>query len=190
MSSVSQLHPTLHSAMDYSLPGSSVHGILQARIPEWVAISFSRESSQARDQTCISGISCIGRQILFHFAPGEAPLYVLLHLFVTSVLEGHLLVLDSFYRWGNRGSERIRATVHTQAIKLPTRFRYLLRSIDTHMQMYIMQSRSPCFICLLFVGSGEMKEGKILVSDFIVNHFLHSYLLCTKPPISCWSLYT
>ena len=37
--------------MDCSLPGSSVHGILQARTLEWVAISFSRESSQSRDQT-------------------------------------------------------------------------------------------------------------------------------------------
>ena len=37
--------------MDRSLPGSSVHGILQARILEWVAIPFSRGSSQARDQT-------------------------------------------------------------------------------------------------------------------------------------------
>ena len=37
--------------LDCSLPGSSVHGILQARILEWVAISFSRGSSQPRDQT-------------------------------------------------------------------------------------------------------------------------------------------
>ena len=44
--------------MDCSLPGSSVHGILQARILEWVAITFSRGSSQSRDQTwvcCIAG---------------------------------------------------------------------------------------------------------------------------------------
>jgi len=44
--------------MDYSPPGSSVHGILQARILEWVAILFSRESSQPRDQIqvfCIAG---------------------------------------------------------------------------------------------------------------------------------------
>jgi len=40
--------------MDCSPPGSSVHGILQARILEWVAISFSRGSSQPRDQTHIS----------------------------------------------------------------------------------------------------------------------------------------
>ena len=37
--------------MDYSLPGSSVHGIFQARVLEWVAISFSRGSSQPRDRT-------------------------------------------------------------------------------------------------------------------------------------------
>ena len=37
--------PTLRDTMEYSLPGSSVHGISQARILEWVAISFSRGSS-------------------------------------------------------------------------------------------------------------------------------------------------
>ena len=51
-----------------SLPGSFVHGISQARILEWVVISFSRESSQPRDQTCVS---CIGRQILYHWAIQE-----------------------------------------------------------------------------------------------------------------------
>ena len=48
--------PTLCDPMDCSLSGSSVHGILQARIPKWVAISFSREYSQIRNQT---GVSCI-----------------------------------------------------------------------------------------------------------------------------------
>ena len=47
--------------MDCSPPGSSVRGISQARILEWIAISFSRGSSQPRDQTCIF---CIGRWIL------------------------------------------------------------------------------------------------------------------------------
>ena len=50
---------------DWNLPGSSVHGILQARILEWVAISSSRGSYRPRDQTHISGISCFGRQILY-----------------------------------------------------------------------------------------------------------------------------
>ena len=49
-----------------SLPGSFVLGILQARILEWVAISSSRASCQPRDQTHISYVSCIGRQVLYH----------------------------------------------------------------------------------------------------------------------------
>ena len=49
--------------MDCSLPSSSVHGIFQASILEWVAISSSGGSSRPRDQICVSYISCIGRQI-------------------------------------------------------------------------------------------------------------------------------
>ena len=56
----------------YSPPGSSVHGIPQAGILEWVAISCSRGSSQPRGQTCISDISCTGRRVLFHCATWEA----------------------------------------------------------------------------------------------------------------------
>ena len=58
--------PTLCDPMDYSLSGSSVHGIFQARILEWVAKPFSRESSQSRDRTHISYVSCFGRQVLYH----------------------------------------------------------------------------------------------------------------------------
>ena len=47
---VTQSCPTLCDLMDYSSPGSSVHGILQARIQEWVVIPFSRGSSWPRDQ--------------------------------------------------------------------------------------------------------------------------------------------
>ena len=49
-----------------SPPGSLVHGIFQARILEWVAISSSRESSWLRDQTRVSWVSCTGRRILYH----------------------------------------------------------------------------------------------------------------------------
>ena len=52
--------------MDCSLPGSFVHGILQARILEWVAISFSRVSSPPRDRTGVSYISCTCRRVLYH----------------------------------------------------------------------------------------------------------------------------
>ena len=55
----------------YSLPGSSVHGILQARILEWVAISSSTGSSKTKDQTCISWVSCIGRRVLYRCTTWE-----------------------------------------------------------------------------------------------------------------------
>ena len=54
----------LCNPMDCSPPVSSVHGIFQVRILEWVAISSSRGSSQPKEQTLVSCISCIGRRIL------------------------------------------------------------------------------------------------------------------------------
>ena len=66
---VTQSCPTLCDPMDWRPPGSSVHGILQARILEWVAISFSRGSSWPRDQTWVS---YTGRQILYCWAIREA----------------------------------------------------------------------------------------------------------------------
>ena len=56
---------TLCDSMDYGLPDSSIHRILQARILGWVAISYSRGSSWPREPTHVSCISCIGRQILY-----------------------------------------------------------------------------------------------------------------------------
>ena len=69
-SEVTQSCPTLCNPLDSSLPGSTVHGIFQARILEWAAISFSRGSSQTRDQTCIS---CIADRCFTIWAIREAP---------------------------------------------------------------------------------------------------------------------
>ena len=55
-SEVAQLCPTLCNPMDWNPPGSSIHGIFQARILEWVAISFSRGSPRPRDWTWVSHI--------------------------------------------------------------------------------------------------------------------------------------
>ena len=52
--------------MNCSLPGSSDHGILQARIPEEVAMPFSRGSPRLRDRTPVSDFSYIGRWVLYH----------------------------------------------------------------------------------------------------------------------------
>ena len=54
---VTQFCMTIYDRMDCSLPGSSVHGILQARILEWVAIPFSRGSSWPRNWTWVSHIA-------------------------------------------------------------------------------------------------------------------------------------
>ena len=68
-SEVAQFCLTLCDPMDCSLSGSSFHGIFQARILEWVAISFSRRSSQPRDWTQVSCI--VGRRFTI-WATGEA----------------------------------------------------------------------------------------------------------------------
>jgi len=65
-----QLCLTLWNPMDCSLPGSSVLGILQAKILKWVAMLSSRVYSQPRDWTCIS---YIGRWVLYHWVIREAP---------------------------------------------------------------------------------------------------------------------
>ena len=57
---IAQSCPALATPWTISSLGSSVHGILQARMLEWVALSFSRGSSQPRDQTWVSYISCVG----------------------------------------------------------------------------------------------------------------------------------
>ena len=68
---VAQSCPTLCDPIDCSLPGSFVHGISQARIPEWVAIPFSRALSQPRDQTLVSHVAGIAADSLWTEPPGK-----------------------------------------------------------------------------------------------------------------------
>ena len=58
--------PILRNSMNRSLPGFSVHAILQTRILEWVAMPSTRGSSQPRDRIWNSPVSCIGRQIFLN----------------------------------------------------------------------------------------------------------------------------
>ena len=62
---------TLGDPMDYTSPASSIRGIFPARILEWVAMPSSSESSQLRDQTCISYLSCIAGRSLTAEPPGK-----------------------------------------------------------------------------------------------------------------------
>ena len=66
---VTQLYLIYCNHMDCSKPDSSVHGMFQARIQEWIAISVPRGSSRPRDRTCIS---CIGRHVLYCWGSREA----------------------------------------------------------------------------------------------------------------------
>ena len=68
-----QSYPTLSDPMNFKLPDSFVHGILQARMWECVAIPSSRGSCWLRDWTHISHFSYIGRQVLYHCTTWELP---------------------------------------------------------------------------------------------------------------------
>ena len=80
--SVVQLCPTLCDPTDCSPPRSSIHGILQARLLEWVAMLSSRGSSRPRNWTRVFHVSCISRQVLYHQ-----------HHLVTAKVANHLSTL-------------------------------------------------------------------------------------------------
>ena len=84
---VAQSCPTLCDSMDCSPPGSSFHGILQARMLKWVAMPFSKRSSQPRDQT---QVSCIAGWFFIVWATWEAPVSIKTSL--TPVLILHQLL--------------------------------------------------------------------------------------------------
>ena len=87
-------HIRLCNTMNCGSPGSSVHGILQGRILEWVAMSSSRASSWHRDQTCIFYVSCINRCVLYRQHHLGSP-YVYLVFFTHSSTDGcfHILAV-------------------------------------------------------------------------------------------------
>ena len=95
-----QLCPTICDPMDCSPPGSSVHGILQARILEWVANAFSRKSSQPSDQTSVSYVSCTGSEILYHYcylgSPSKWCISIIFSI-INSLTQGE----KSFLLWVN-----------------------------------------------------------------------------------------
>ena len=87
---------TLCDPLDYSPPGSSVHGILQARILGWVAMPFSRGSFQPRDRT---GVSCAG-EFFTSWATREAPIYTyicILYVLYIICMYKHIHILYVLY---------------------------------------------------------------------------------------------
>ena len=84
--------------LDCSPPGCSLHGIFQGRIPEWVATSSSRGSARFRNQTCVSHVSCIGGQILYRCATGEASLWGFIPLPITDITKAWVSQMKSSTR--------------------------------------------------------------------------------------------
>ena len=132
--------------MDHSLTGSSVHGILQARILEWVAISFSRGSSWPRDQTWVS---CIGRQILYRQATREAS-----PLLTFSQYKKFYVIISEFWQ-----------------VDIPSLCYFLcfLDQVDQRAIFLVNTSKSCCVSCLMipfFILSYPA-----LMSSFLVLFF-------------------
>ena len=86
--------------VDYSPRGSSLHGIFQARILEWVAISYSRGSSRPRDWTRVCWVSFVGRQVLYHCVTREthAPFRWLLFNFSCALLSPWLIGMNCWFK--------------------------------------------------------------------------------------------
>ena len=140
---VGQSCPTLCNPTDCNPPGSSVHGILQARILEWAAISFSRESSQPRDWT---SLSCIGRQILYCWTTREAPelviiwaLYLLLPPDICGWPEGTVFLAVPQVRRHSLRSRDLSKILWPQWI-----LRLLLESRPPKCHMWSCGSMLPC----------------------------------------------
>ena len=93
---------TLCYPMDCSLPGFSIHGIFQARIPEWVAISFSRRSSQPRDPTRVSPFAA---DALPSEPPGNISNHACLYVNVYTYLSVYLMSIINLYRERQRGTD-------------------------------------------------------------------------------------
>ena len=86
--------PTLCGPLDCSPPGSSVHGVSQARILEWAAISYPKGSSRPRGQTSIACISCTGRWILYHCTTWKASIITSTLVFNISFNKVHAIVVN------------------------------------------------------------------------------------------------
>ena len=132
---VTQSCPTVSNPMDCSLPGSSVHEILQEKILEWVAISFSRGSSRPRDRTWVS---CIAGRCFTVRAIREAPKEYWSGLTCPppGVLQGSNLCLLCTLHWQagslHVASQRVRYDWETNSYPLSSRWRKYKKKIWIH----------------------------------------------------------
>ena len=131
--------------MNSSLPGSSVHEISQARLLEWIAISFSRGSSRPMDWT---HISCIDRWVLYHWATREAHVQSKAYIFkencfwklYTEIRIGSFVAGNIGLCWWNgasRGQSAFSSGRNYSFLMLPT------FSVDINFEFWV-QEREMC----------------------------------------------
>ena len=116
------------NAMDCSLPDSFVHGILQARILEWVAISFSRGSSQPRDR---SQVSCIAGRFFTNWATREA-LSQFTHLYFTMLHFYNQHEIFCEIKNFSKLTSKLTITYYTVSFYWRLKFCFILSQITTH----------------------------------------------------------
>ena len=153
---VAKLCLTLCNPMDCSLPGSSVLGILQAKLLEWVAIPVSKGCSQPRNQTWIFRVSCTGKRIFYHWSTRDSVPFLCLvqcTLSANNCLSPHVtkkcivqLLLKKDFIWlrsYNRQKKKKKKQKKT--------FAGLLNSIQSHDSMLYRKSKRQR-------GGGDQKK--------------------------------
>ena len=127
---------TLCDPIDYSSPGSSVHGIFQTRILEEVAISFSRGSSQLRIQTRVSCISCFDRHILYQQSHWES--LIIFWIYPVGLFVCLFPVLFSHCKF----CEKRRSMSH--AIQAQSSAWWIMGAQKYYMRKWKIEQMSPC----------------------------------------------
>ena len=167
--------------MDYSLPGSSVHGILQARILEWVAIPFSRGSSQPRDR---AQVSCIAGDSLLSEPPGKPKNTGMVSL---SLLQGIQQPKKRLFKKNGWISEQqilwhfsfphlnlsFSAVLQTNSFATKVAVKASSLTLEGAQSIWNSTKASPSENCLC----------KLLISGFVLFD-LNQRLLCVNSPIS------
>ena len=153
------LQSCLCNTMDCSLPGSSVHGILQARIPEWVAVPSSRKSSQPRDGTHFS-------LCLLHWQAGSLPLAWYTATMLSVIGLRLTEVKKKFFKWS-----------HCSLKQRETKSKYMpdigKKEVNMYWAYVILQGALTCLLIPLVIPSCACVYAKSLV----VFNFLWPYRL-------------
>ena len=164
--------------MDCSLPGSSIHGILQARILEWVVISFCRESFRPKDQT---RVFCITGRLFTNWAAGEAlvpgKLYPKLKKALLSFLAFQSFLPESADAQGKKVAPRLHLT---PGFPLLSDFGLvILQCLFSSLVVW------KIFVCVCILNCGKLCITELNISVTFNSVILSRIALCSHHHHSC-----